>query len=157
MTNMSLEEPRALVQQLVTKFLPENDIISIQSVSANFNQLLTARQKKITQSRETLQCKTEIEHWKLFSHYHCCNIIVWIKKVEAAKWDAQRPSEKSELKHIERISEVEKEKFALAKQIEEFELSAQQLTSVLEQAISQSSQLKEANEKSKKITISPIE
>ena len=55
MTNMSLEEPRALVQQLVTKFLPENDIISIQSVSANFNQLLSARQKKMTQSRETLQ------------------------------------------------------------------------------------------------------
>lgn len=154
---MSLEEPRALVQQLVTKFLPENDIISIQSVSANFNQLLTARQKKIAQSRETLQCKTEFVHWNLFSHYHCSNIIVWIKKVEAAKWDAQRPSEKSELKHIERISEVEKEKFALAKQIEEFELSAQQFTSVLEQAIIQSSQLKEANEKSKKITISPIE
>ena len=45
----------------------------------------------------------------------------------------------------------------LVKQIEEFELSAQQFTSVLEQAVVQSSQLKEANEKSKKITISPIE
>lgn len=56
MTNMSLEEPRALVQQLVTKFLPENDISSIQSVSSNFNQLISARQKKMAQSRETLQC-----------------------------------------------------------------------------------------------------
>lgn len=82
---------------------------------------------------------------------------MWIKKVEAAKWEAQRPSEKSESKHIERISEVEKEKFALAKQIEEFELSAQQFSSILEQAVIQSSQLKEANEKSKKITISHIE
>lgn len=57
MSNISLEEPRALVQQLVTKFLPENDISAIQSVSSNFNQLLTARQKKMSQSRETLQCK----------------------------------------------------------------------------------------------------
>lgn len=66
MTNMSFEEPRALVQQLVTKFLPENDIVSIQSVSANFNQLLTARQKKMAQSRETLQRKTQFGHLKLF-------------------------------------------------------------------------------------------
>ena len=45
------------MQQLVTKFLPENDINAIQSVSSNFNQLLNARQKKMSQSRETLQCK----------------------------------------------------------------------------------------------------
>ena len=57
MSNISLEEPRALVQQLVTKFLPENDISAIQSVSSNFNQLLAARQKKMSQSRETLQRK----------------------------------------------------------------------------------------------------
>ena len=59
MSNISLEEPRALVQQLVTKFLPENDMSSIQSVSSNFNQLLTARQKKAAQSRETLQRNTK--------------------------------------------------------------------------------------------------
>lgn len=57
MTNLSLEEPRALVQQLVTKFMPENDALSIQNVSTSFNQLLMARQKKMAQSRETLQCK----------------------------------------------------------------------------------------------------
>lgn len=56
MSNFSLEEPRALVQQLVTKFLPENDISAIQSVSSNFNNLLNDRQKKMAQSRETLQC-----------------------------------------------------------------------------------------------------
>ena len=56
MSNISLEEPRALVQQLVTKFLPENDSSAIQSVSSTFNQLLMARQKKMTQSREILQC-----------------------------------------------------------------------------------------------------
>lgn len=57
MSHISLEEPRALVQQLVSKFLPENDSSSIQSVLSNFNQLLTSRQKKMAQSRETLQCK----------------------------------------------------------------------------------------------------
>lgn len=82
---------------------------------------------------------------------------MWIKKVEAAKWEAQRPSEKSELKHIDRISEIEKERFALVKQIEESELSTQQFSSVLEQAVLQASQLKEANEKSKKLTINSIE
>lgn len=58
MTNVSLEEPRALVQQLVTKFLPENDATAIQSVSASFGQLLAVRQKKMAQSRETLQRTT---------------------------------------------------------------------------------------------------
>lgn len=156
MSNISLEEPRALVQQLVTKFLPENDIAAIQSVSSNFNQLLTTRQKKMSQSRETLQCKIKIVLKCSFINY-LLSFVVWIKKVEAAKWEAQRPSEKNELKHIERISEAEKERFSLVKQIEELELSTQQFTSVLEQAVIQASQLKEANEKSKKLTISPIE
>ena len=61
------------------------------------------------------------------------------------------------MKHAERISEVEKERFALVKQIEELELSTQQYSSILEQAVIQSAQLKESNEKSKKFTISPIE
>ena len=156
MSNVSLEEPRALVQQLVTKFLPENDISSIQTVSLNFNQLLIARQKKMAQSRETLQCKI----FKMSPAKKLNSILfnlVWIKKVEAAKWEAQRPSEKSELKHIDRISEIEKERFALVKQIEESELSTQQFSSVLEQSTLQASQLKEANEKSKKLTINSIE
>lgn len=71
MSNVSLEEPRALVQQLVTKFLPENDISSIQTVSLNFNQLLIARQKKMAQSRETLQCKI----FKIFVAQKFKNII----------------------------------------------------------------------------------
>lgn len=154
MSNISLEEPRALVQQLVTKFLPENDSCSIQSVLSNFNQLLTARQKKMAQSRETLQCN--VENCESLE-FNFCVLVVWIKKVEAAKWEAQRPSEKSEAKHAERISEVEKERFALVKQIEELELSTQQFSSVLEQAVIQAGQLKEANEKSKKLSISSIE
>lgn len=93
----------------------------------------------------------------LISFYQLSFNLVWIKKVEAAKWEAQRPSEKNELKHIERISEAEKDRFALVKQIGELELSTQQFASVLEQAVVQASQLKEANEKSKKFTISPIE
>ncbi|NBO25056.1 MAG: hypothetical protein EBU93_07495 [Chlamydiae bacterium] len=61
------------------------------------------------------------------------------------------------MKHAERISEVEKERFSLVKQIEELELATQQYSAVLEQAVIQSAQLKEANEKSKKFTISSIE
>lgn len=83
--------------------------------------------------------------------------LVWIKKVEAAKWESQRPSEKSEQKHGERVSEAEKERFSLVKQIEEFELSTQQFVSILDQAVIQSAHLREANEKSKKLTISPVE
>lgn len=77
--------------------------------------------------------------------------------MEAAKWEAQRPSEKSELKHIERISEIEKARFSLVKQIEESELSTQQFAAVLEQSIQQANRFKEANEKSKKLIINSIE
>lgn len=155
-SNVSLEEPRALVQQLVTKFLPENDMSSIQAVSSNFNQLLTVRKKKIAQSRETLQRKEEFSFFIGFVK----NIffsVVWIKKVEAAKWESQRPSEKSEQKHMERIGEIEKERFALVKQIEDFELSTQQFTAILAQSTDQAVRLKHANEKSSKLTINPIE
>ena len=97
-----------------------------------------------------------VEHYYKLTLNRFC-FLVWIKKVEAAKWEAQRPSEKNELKHIERISEAEKERFALVKQIGELELSTQQFSSVLEQAVIKNAQLKESNEKSKKLTISPIE
>jgi hypothetical protein len=86
-----------------------------------------------------------------------CSCLVWIKKVEAAKWEAQRPGEKSELKHIEQISEVEKERFALVKQIDELELATQQYTALIEQAHDQLAKLRVANQKAKQITINPIE
>lgn len=151
MSNVSLEEPRALVQQLVTKFMPENDVISIQSVSGSFSQLLSARQKKMAQSRETLQCKKVIQ---IITLYH---FAVWIKKVEAAKWEAQRPSEKSEQKHTERINEVERERFALVKHIDELELASQQFNAIHEEAVDQLNRLKNSNEKSKQLVINPIE
>lgn len=82
---------------------------------------------------------------------------MWIKKVEAAKWEAQRPSERSELKHIERISEVEKERFSLVKQIDELELATQQFAALIDQATDQLAKFRLANEKSKQVVINPIE
>jgi hypothetical protein len=151
MTNVSLEEPRALVQQLVTKFLPENDALSIQSVSSSFNQLLMARQKKMAQSRETLQCKLEAAATGFYF------AVVWIKKVEAAKWEAQRPTERSELKHTERMNEAERERFTLVKQIDELELASQKFSVIFEEATDQLTRLKNSNESNKKLVLNPIE
>lgn len=82
---------------------------------------------------------------------------VWIKKVEAAKWEAQRPAEKSEQKHTERINEVERERFALVKHIDELELASQQFNAIHEEAVDQLNRLKNSNEKSKQLVINPIE
>lgn len=50
-----------------------------------------------------------------------------MKKVEAAKWEAQRPAEKLESKHSERMSECEKERYSKIKIINELEMELQQL------------------------------
>lgn len=49
-----------------------------------------------------------------------------MKKVEAAKWEAQRPIEKLESKHSERMSESEKERYSKIKRINELEMELQQ-------------------------------
>ena len=54
-----------------------------------------------------------------------------MKKVESAKWDAQRPIEKLEIKHSERMTDSEKEKFALIKSINDIEMELQKLEASL--------------------------
>lgn len=69
--------------------------------------------------------------------------LVWIKKVEVAKYEAQRPPERSELKHAERMSEAEREKFQLIKAINDQELAVQQLDSAVAAAKAQLSKVKQ--------------
>lgn len=82
---------------------------------------------------------------------------MWIKKVEAAKWEAQRPPEKSDLKHTERMNEAERERFTLVKQIDELELASQRFAAIHEEATDQLARLKNSNEANKKLVINPIE
>lgn len=49
-----------------------------------------------------------------------------MKKVEAAKWEAQRPADKIESKHSERMSESEKERYSKIKLINDLEMELQQ-------------------------------
>lgn len=49
----------------------------------------------------------------------------WMKKVEAAKWEAQRPADRSEAAHAERMAQVERDRYALAKAVNDLELSLQ--------------------------------
>jgi hypothetical protein len=56
-TNMvSLEEPRSLVQQLVTKFYPENDVAVICNIDRAHAKVIQSRQKELSESHEQLQC-----------------------------------------------------------------------------------------------------
>ena len=89
--------------------------------------------------------------------YYSLSLIVWIKKVEAAKWEAQRPAEKSELKHTERMNEAERERFTLVKQIDELELASQKFAVIFEEATDQLTRLKNSNEANKKLVLNPIE
>lgn len=56
-----------------------------------------------------------------------------MKKVEAAKWEAQRPIEKSEAKHAERMSEVERERYIVLKQVNDYEVEVQKLEAYIHQ------------------------
>lgn len=52
---VSLEEPRSLVQQLVTKFYPENDVAVITSIDRAHEKVVQARQHELAESHEQLQ------------------------------------------------------------------------------------------------------
>lgn len=52
---VSLEEPRSLVQQLVTKFYPENDVAMITSIDRAHDKVVQARQRELAESHEQLQ------------------------------------------------------------------------------------------------------
>lgn len=51
----------------------------------------------------------------------------WVKKVEAAKWESNRPADKTEAHHSDRMNELEKERYSLIKSIDELELLQEQL------------------------------
>ncbi len=48
-----------------------------------------------------------------------------MKKVEGGKWEAQRPADRSELAHAERMAQLDKDRHALGKAINELELAVQ--------------------------------
>lgn len=48
-----------------------------------------------------------------------------MKKVEAAKWEAQRPADRSETAHAERMAKVERDRYSLAKAVNDLELTVQ--------------------------------
>ena len=54
---VSLEEPRSLVQQLVTKFYPENDVAMISNIDRAHAKVVHLRQKELSESHEELQGK----------------------------------------------------------------------------------------------------
>ena len=56
-----------------------------------------------------------------------------MKKVEGAKWEAQRPADRSEVAHEERMVQLEKERMALAKSINDLEMAIQREESVYRQ------------------------
>ena len=59
--------------------------------------------------------------------------VEWMKKVEGAKWEAQRPADRSEAAHEERMVQLEKERMALAKSINDLEMAIQREESVYRQ------------------------
>lgn len=48
-----------------------------------------------------------------------------MKKVEAAKWEAQRPADRSEVAHAERMAVLDRDRYTLAKTVNDLELAAQ--------------------------------
>lgn len=120
----SLEEPRAVVQQLVTKFQADTDLDLILKINKAHDQIQSYRAHKLAGSRDTLH------RMKVVSPLISL-LLEWMKRVEAAKWEATRPADRGEARHAERMSELDRQRFALAKQIDQLELATQQLESLL--------------------------
>lgn len=68
-----------------------------------------------------------------------------MKKVETAKWEAQRPSDRPAARHAEEMSTLERERFTLAKSINDLESSLVQYESVLTTQKSTLQQLRQEN------------
>ncbi len=73
-----------------------------------------------------------------------------MKKVEAAKWDAQRPADRPAARHSEEMSTLERERFTLAKNINDLESSLVEYESVLASQKSTLIHLQEENAMSSK-------
>lgn len=68
-----------------------------------------------------------------------------MKKVETAKWEAQRPADRPAARHSEEMSTLERERFALAKSINDLESSLVQYETVLSGQKSTLTQLRQDN------------
>lgn len=58
-----------------------------------------------------------------------------MKKVEAAKWEAQRPADRSEAAHVERMAALDRDRYILAKTVNDLELATQREEATREQLI----------------------
>jgi kinetochore protein Spc24 len=56
-----------------------------------------------------------------------------MKKVEAAKWEAQRPADRSEAAHAERMAQLDRDRYTLAKGVNDLELAIQREDATLKQ------------------------
>ena len=66
-----------------------------------------------------------------------------MKKVEGAKWEAQRPADRSEAAQAERMSLLERDRIALAKAVNELEIAVQREDSTRDQLNSRISSVKQ--------------
>lgn len=68
-----------------------------------------------------------------------------MKKVETAKWEAQRPADRPAARHADEMSTLERERFTLAKSINDLESTLTQYETVLAGQKSTLTQLREEN------------
>lgn len=74
----------------------------------------------------------KVDQFCCIEHFKSADYIIiligrteWMRKVEGAKWEAQRPADRSEAAHAERMALLDKERYALGKSINELELAIQ--------------------------------
>lgn len=65
-----------------------------------------------------------------------------MKKVEGAKWEAQRPADKSEAAQAERMAVLERERIILAKAVNDLEMSIQREETAHQQIVERQAALK---------------
>lgn len=80
-----------------------------------------------------------------------------MKRVEIAKWEAQRPADRPAVRHSEEMAALEKERFSLAKSINDLETAIIQYESVLASQKSTLTSLHDDNSRGGKDTISKLE
>lgn len=115
-----LYEPRLLLSQVTQKFDPQSDVSSVQLINSTVEQLLTSRQSCLDSLKESIRTCT--------------------RKVELLRWEAQRPAHLSEDVHEQKVDELERVKFVLAKNIQDNEAT---LIELEQQIISMQNQLAE--------------
>lgn len=129
MSQISLEEPRQLIIELVPKFKSVSDVNSILKINNKIKEIHQSRQKILDASKENVQGKS-IDHGDFFlyssslpphSFVLFCMCLVWTRKVELMKLESMRPSHLTEEKHAEKMLTLDREKFILAKNMRDTE------------------------------------